>query len=87
MVNRRVTSSLVTTARVKMYLGTYIFFKRGALSITDQRAREVDIIIKVKSTCPVRRYTGKLGMPLENILEKTSMRTIMVRSGLSMLQK
>jgi hypothetical protein len=54
-MKRRLISSLVTTANVKMYFGTYIFFRREALSITDVNEREVEMDMKEKSICPIRR--------------------------------
>jgi len=56
---RKFTNSLVTEARVKIYLGTYIFFKIHAFCTTDTSALEVALLIKEKSINPIRRYIGK----------------------------
>ena len=87
MENRKFTNSLLTEARVKIYFGTYIFFKRLALLITEVRDRVVETIVKENRSCPVRMYIAKLSTFLEKRLEKTINKTSMVRSGFSMLQK
>ena len=84
---RKVTNSLVTEARVNIYLGTYIFFIRPAFCITDESALVLALLIKEKSMYPIRRYTGKYLISDINKFEKTITITIMIRRGLSTLHK
>ena len=53
--NKKLTKEDKTLAKVKIYLGTYTFFKREALAVIEFKPELVASDIKEKATCPVIR--------------------------------
>ena len=78
---------LVTFDNVKIYFGTYVFFKRDALPVTDVIAWFVEIDKKSNSIFPVNKYTGKFSILWLNIVENTIVMIIITNSGFNTLHK
>ena len=70
-----------------MYFGTYTFLIIALLLRTDFIAALVAFEKKVYNSLPVRIYTGKVFPPLPNRLENTTVRTAVVNSGSSRVQR
>ena len=81
------TRELVILANVNIYFGTFVFFNKGALATIECMACVVLFVTKSKTVRPISKYTGKLEIFRLNIVEKTTVITIIINSGFKILHK
>ena len=83
--NRQSTSELVIFASGNINFDTYVFLSSDELSVILPSALPHAPITNSYSIRPAKRYTGKCGIDLLNILENTITITIMMSNGFRIL--
>ena len=71
----------------EIYFGTFAFFINDALTTIECIAWLVLPVANSKIVLPAKRYTGKFSIFLLNIVENTTVMTIIISSGFRILQR
>jgi hypothetical protein len=85
--NSSVMNEEITLESGKIYLGIYTFLISGPALRIEFIDNEVASAKKLKIICPAKRYTGKFGISNLKILEKTAIKTAIIKSGFNRLQR